>query len=325
MTRVAPSQVTTAAILGMGSVGAGWAALMLAKGIDLRAFDPMPEAEARAKRLITGSWPSLNALGKSALTDPPFGGLQFFETAEEAAAGADVIIEAVPEDLALKGPVIAAAETAGPEVPILSSAGGIPPSRLQAGCTNPDRVLVVHPFNPSHLIPLVEIVPGAATSAPIVAWARGFAEHLGKKPITLNAELPGHMVNRLQFALVREAVACLVNGIATPEDIDAAVRYGLAPRWLLQGALHTVGMAGGPGGMRGILDHAGPAMERWWAPSDGVAIDAATKEKLVAAAAELNQGAAFADWAAWRDSVLVEVLAGQSEADALRPGGDAHV
>ncbi|MEL6233046.1 MAG: 3-hydroxyacyl-CoA dehydrogenase NAD-binding domain-containing protein [Pseudomonadota bacterium] len=325
MSRVAPSEVTTAAILGMGSVGAGWAALMLAKGIALRAFDPMPDAETRAKRLITGSWPSINNLGQSGLAAPPFDGLRFFETAQEAAAGADVIIEAVPEDLDMKRPVIAAAETAGPEVPILSSAGGIPPSRLQEGCAHPERVLVVHPFNPSHLIPLVEIVPGAQTAPAVVAWARDFARHLGKKPITLNAELPGHMVNRLQFALIREAVACLVNGVASPEDIDAAVRYGLAPRWLLQGALHTVAMAGGPGGMHGILDHAGPAMERWWAPSEGIAIDAPTKDKLAAAAARLNQDAEFAEWAAWRDAELVSVLTRQAEADAQRPGGDAHV
>ncbi|MEM8729279.1 MAG: 3-hydroxyacyl-CoA dehydrogenase NAD-binding domain-containing protein [Pseudomonadota bacterium] len=319
MTRVAPETVARVAILGMGSVGAGWAALLLARGITVHAYDPGAAAEAKTQALITGAWPSIQALGFSQLDAPPLDNLAFHTDIAGTASGADVVIEAVLENLALKKQVISAAEVAGPHVPILSSAGGLPPSAMQADCQFPGRVLVAHPFNPSHLIPLIEVVPGAHTDADIVDWTCAFLRHLGKRPITIHAERAGHMVNRLQFALVREAIACLVDGVANAEDIDAAVRYGLAPRWLLQGGLHTVGMAGGPGGMGGILDHAGPAMQEWWTPSTDLSLDQATKAKLTEAATELNQGAGFEDWAAWRNSELVSVLNQQARSDATRP------
>lgn len=320
MKPVAPENVSQVAILGLGSVGAGWAALLLAHGAKVRAYDPGTGAPAKAKALIEVTWPSIRALELSGLDTPPLELLSFHKDIAGAAAGADAVIEAVIEDLALKQKVIAAAEVAGPNVPILSSAGGIPPSALQEDCQSPGRVLVAHPFNPSHLIPLVEVVPGAQTDPYVVDWTCGFLRGLGKQPIVINAERPGHMVNRLQFALVREAMACLIDGVASADDIDAAMRFGLAPRWLLQGGLHTVGMAGGPGGMQGILEHAGDAMQQWWRPSEHLTLDDATKAKLTKAATDLNKGADFEDWAAWRDSALVSVLNQQSRSDATRPG-----
>ncbi|MEM6896596.1 MAG: 3-hydroxyacyl-CoA dehydrogenase NAD-binding domain-containing protein [Pseudomonadota bacterium] len=321
MALIEPDAVKTVAVLGMGSVGSGWTALLLARGIAVRAFDPGAGAQATSEQLIAGAWPSLIELGHTKAATPPLDQLRFCATYDDALEGADVVFENVPEKLDLKHDVLRMADAAtGPETPILSSAGGISPTQMQEVCTHPERLAVVHPFNPSHLIPLVEIVPGEETSPETTAWATEFSLLLGKKPITLSREMPGHMVNRLQFALVREAISCLMDGVATAEDIDTAVRFGLAPRWLLQGGLQTVAMAGGPGGMYGILDHAGPAMETWWTPRSQVKMTHGVKQKMVKAAQELSDGAGFEDWVAWRDSHLVSLFSLQAQADAERPG-----
>ncbi len=308
------------AIIGMGSVGAGWASLLLAHGAAVQAYDPVDGAQARAKALITGCWPSLKLLGLTNEAAPPLDGLSFCSTIAETVQDAAVVIENVPEDLAVKKEVFAKADAAAPiDALLLSSAGGLAATDIQTACSHPERMLVMHPFNPSHLIPLVEIVPGKKTSPDAVARTLAFARSLGKQPVTVAREQSGHMVNRLQFALVREAIRCLIDGIATPRDIDAAVRYGLAPRWLLMGGLQTVALAGGPGGMRGILDHAGNAMEQWWAPGPDVTLTDAVKDELAGAAEDLGAGGDFEDWVAWRDKQLIAVLSLQSQAEYARP------
>lgn len=323
MTLHDPGSVRTAALLGMGSVGSGWATLLLAKGIQVRAFDPGHNARATAEKLITGAWPSLVKLKLSIEAEPPLGNVTFCDTVEDAALNADVVVENAPEKLALKQELLKAVDqVTGPDIPVLSSAGGIAPSLLQSVCLHPQRLAVMHPFNPSHLIPLVEIVGGEDTAPETVNWARDFALLLGKKPVVVTGEMPGHMVNRLQFALVREAMSCLVDGIATAEDIDTAVRYGLAPRWLLQGGLQTVAMAGGPGGMGGILNHAGTAMEEWWTPRKHLKLTEEVRKKLAEAAKDLSKGKGFEDWVAWRDAQLVEMFNLQAQADGTRPGRD---
>ncbi|MEL7027842.1 MAG: 3-hydroxyacyl-CoA dehydrogenase NAD-binding domain-containing protein [Pseudomonadota bacterium] len=321
MTTTNGHAIDTAAVIGMGSVGSGWAALMLAKGLRVRAFDPSPGAAERSKRLIDGAWPSLVQLGLTADATPPFEAVDFCETVDAAVQGVGVVLENVPENLSLKHEILSRTDAAAPPTAlILSSAGGIPTSELQSVCTHPERVVVMHPFNPAHLIPLVEIVPGKDTAPEATERAVRFAISLGKHPITLSKETPGHMVNRLQFALVREAIRCVIDGVASPHDIDAAVRFGLAPRWLLMGGLHTVALAGGPGGMRGILDHAGDAMQTWWATEDEFALTEDIKDQLVSAAEELSGGSDFEDWVSWRDSQLVALLGLQKDANLMRPG-----
>ncbi|MEM7568337.1 MAG: 3-hydroxyacyl-CoA dehydrogenase NAD-binding domain-containing protein [Pseudomonadota bacterium] len=317
MSATASSRV---AIIGMGSVGSGWAALLLAKGFQVNAYDPGEGAQSTAHALISGCWPSLAQLGLADGDQPPFEALSFAPSVEEAVRGCSVVIENVPEDLALKRDVFARADAAAPpDALLLSSAGGIAASDIQSVCRHPERMLVMHPFNPSHLIPLVEIVPGKQTSEEAAARTLAFARSLGKTPVTVSREQSGHMVNRLQFALVREAIRCLKDGVATPQDIDAAVRFGLAPRWLLMGGLQTVALAGGPGGMRGILDHAGQAMQQWWSPGDDIALTEELKEDLGSAADDLAGDADFEDWASWRDAQLIAVLGVQGQADNARP------
>ncbi len=320
-----PAAIRTVAVLGAGSVGASWTALFLAQGWQVLAHDPAEGAEARARQFVADAWPALRQLGVATTDAAPLDLLRFTASVAEAAAAADVVQENVPEKPELKAGVLAEADAAAaPGVPILSSTGGIPPSRMQEACRHPERLVVVHPFNPSHLMPLVEVVGGRHTDPALLEWAMGFARHLGKQPILLHAEASGHMTNRLQFALVREAVQCLLDGVASARDIDAAVRYGLGPRWALMGGLLTLHLAGGPGGMKGILDHAGPAIEEWWTPRAIPTFDDATKARLAEAAAEIADGHAVADWVRWRDSQLVEVVRLQQAGHATEPAGSRH-
>lgn len=319
-TYLAAREIQSVAVIGMGSVGASWAALFLAHGMRVMAHDSSSDAERRAQAFITDAWPALIKLGISRVNTPPFDRLRFVKTATEAALAADLVQENVPENPALKAVVLAELDAAAtPDKIIISSTGGIPPSQLQAHCTHPERFVVIHPFNPTHLIPLVEIVGGRYTSAEVVNWAMAFARHLGKQPIQLQAEASGHMTNRLQFALLREAIYCLLEGIASARDIDAAVRYGLAPRWALMGSIQTLHLAGGPGGMQGILNHAGKAIEEWWTPRGQPTFTPEVITKLVAASEEISAGHPVAAWTAWRDEHLVEVLKLQSSSQLREP------
>jgi carnitine 3-dehydrogenase len=315
-----PQEIKSVAVIGTGSVGASWAALFLAHDMAVVAFDPGPDAEQRTRDFIEAAWPALVELGVAQAPIPPLQKLSFVATAVEAARAADLVQENTPEKPELKARALAEIDAAAtPDKIILSSTGGIPPSQLQESCRHPERFVVAHPFNPSHLIPLVEIVGGKQTAPEVVEWAVEFARHVGKQPIRLNVEANGHMTNRLQFALVREAVHCLLEGVASARDIDAAVRYGLGPRWTLMGSLLTLHLAGGPGGMKGILDHAGSAIEEWWTPMSQPRLTSEVKQRLVNAAEEASAGQPIAEWTAWRDEQLVDVLKLQAASELREP------
>lgn len=319
-TYLRPQEIRSVAVIGTGSVGASWAALFLAHGMEVVAYDPSEGAEERARAFIADAWPALVELKIASEPKPPLGKLRFVESPAIAARAADLVQENTPEKPELKARVLAEIDGAAtPDKIILSSTGGIPPSQLQEACAHPERVVVVHPFNPSHLIPLVEVVGGKKTSPEVVQWALEFSRYVGKQPIQLNVEATGHMTNRLQFALVREAVSCLLEGIASAKDIDAAVRFGLGPRWMLMGSLLTLHLAGGPGGMKGILDHAGKAIEEWWTPMSQPHLTPETKARLVAASDEVADGQGIAAWVAWRDEQLVEVIKLQAASESREP------
>jgi 3-hydroxyacyl-CoA dehydrogenase len=151
-----------------------------------------------------------------------------------------------------------------PDVLLASSSSGLGPSAFQGGCRHPERVVVTHPFNPPHLIPLVEVVGGEQTCEAAVEAAMAAMTRLGRRPIRLNAELPGHVVNRLQAALWREAYHLVGRGVVSVADLDAAVASGPGLRWALLGPIATQHLSGGPGGLAHVLDHLGPPMTDWW-------------------------------------------------------------
>jgi carnitine 3-dehydrogenase len=298
--------VRTIGLLGMGSVGSGWAAIYLARGYDVLAHDPAPGAPERARLFLEATWPVLVQLG-AASESPPLDRLRFGSLAK--AASADLLHENAPEVLGVKQELYAAIEReAGESTIICSSSGGLKPSELQAGMREPSRLVVAHPFNPPHLVPLVEVLGGARTAPAVVDWTMRFMERLGKKPIRLEREMTAYLTNRLQFALLREAVHCVVEGVASPGAIDDALRYGLAPRWAAVGALMTLTLAGGPGGMPHVLDQFGDAIERWWGDLGQPTLTPEVRGKLVQAAAEITAGRPLPEWIERRDAKLVEIL-----------------
>jgi carnitine 3-dehydrogenase len=248
---IAPEDIRTVAVVGTGAIGTSWATLVLDRGLDVVATDPAPGAE---DRLLASLEPTRSA-----------GSVRFVADTVEAVAGADLVLESGPEQLELKRELFGLLDAATePDVLLASSSSGLPPSSFQRGCRYPERVLVTHPFNPPHLVPLVEVVGGADTSEEAVDSAMAVMRHLGKSPIRLRRELPGHVANRLQAALWREAYHLVGEGVVSVTDLDLAISSGPGLRWALLGPFATQHLSGGPGGLAHVLEHLGPPMVEWW-------------------------------------------------------------
>jgi carnitine 3-dehydrogenase len=272
-------------LVGTGSVGSGWAAIYIARGYEVIACDPAPDAEDRLRAFIADTWDALQRIGFATEKRVPEDNLSFAANAGAVAAYSDFVQENAPENLALKQNVYAEIEEAAPATLVIgSSTGGIPPTQLQAKMRHPERLIVCHPFNPPHLVPLIEIIGGEKTAPDVVDWALRFFTALGKKPIRVDKEVTAFLTNRLQFALLREAVHCVAEGIASPQAIEDAMRYGLGPRWAVMGALTTFTLAGGEGGMPHVLKIA-PELQKWMdACGTPQLTDPEVQKKLIAAA-----------------------------------------
>jgi 3-hydroxyacyl-CoA dehydrogenase len=223
------------AVIGTGVIGAGWAAFFLARGLDVAAFDPTPDSPVRLRRAIDEAWPALIRLGLDDAADPSR--LRVATSIADAVDGAEFVQESGPEDAALKQALFAEVDAAThPSAPIASSSSGLTPSQIQEMCTvAPERVLVGHPFNPVHLIPLVEVVPSPRTDPAVTGRCIDFYRSLGKRPVHVRREVPGHLANRLQAALWREAYSLVERGVASVADIDTAIAHGPGLRWALLG------------------------------------------------------------------------------------------
>jgi carnitine 3-dehydrogenase len=241
------------AIVGTGVIGASWAALYLARGFDVVASDPGPKAEANLRKYVQEAWSDLTAIGLSpgASRDR----LIFASSLAGAVAGADLIQENGPERPDFKMKLFADIDEAAPVTSIIaSSSSGITPSVMQAKCKHPERVLVGHPFNPPHLIPLVEVVGGAKTSPEYIQRAMAFYASIGKKPILLKKEIPGHVANRLQVALFKEVLYLIEQDVLSVADADAAVSWGPGLRWGIMGPSLQFHLAGGAGGIKHFFE-----------------------------------------------------------------------
>jgi len=249
---VAPEKVKRIGLVGTGTIGSAWAAHFLAQGLDVIATDPNPEAEKKLRTAIDNAWPSLEQLGlvKNASRDR----LRFTTSLDEALKDVDFIQESTPENNDIKDKVMSAiSKAARPDVVIASSTSNIIPTRLQAHCENPQRMIVGHPFNPVYLIPLVEVVGGQQTAPETILWAMEFYQHWGKTPLHCRTEIPGHLANRLQDALGNEAMRLVAEDIATTTEVDAALTTGPGLRWALMGTFMTGHLAAGEGGLRDAL------------------------------------------------------------------------
>ncbi len=246
---MANTQIRKVAIVGTGLIGASWASQYLARGLDVVATDPAPNAEADLRKRVDEAWELLTVIGLApgASCDR----LTFTADMKEAVSKADFVQENVPERLVLKARVFAQMdEVAPPDTILASSASGITMDAIQSSCKqHPERCVLGHPFNPPHVIPLVEVVGGAKTSEAVIERAMAFYASIGKKPIRLRKPLPGHVGNRLQAALYREILYLIQEGVLSVEDADIAVCYGPGLRWGVMGPSLQWHLAGGPGGI----------------------------------------------------------------------------
>jgi carnitine 3-dehydrogenase len=241
------------AIVGTGLIGASWAAQYLARGFDVIATDPAPNAEAGLRKCVDEAWGMLTVVGLTSGASRDR--LAFTPDLKEAVSKADFVQESVPERALLKSKVFALMDEAAPPDTILaSSASGITMDVIQSGCKHPERCVIGHPFNPPHIIPLVEVVGGAKTSEVVIERAMAFYASIGKKPIRLHKAVPGHVGNRLQAALYREVLYLVQQGVLSVEDADIAVSYGPGLRWGVMGPSLQWHLGGGSGGIRHFVD-----------------------------------------------------------------------
>ena len=242
------------AIVGAGVIGASWTAQYLARGFDVVATDPAPNAEDNLRKYVDEAWGLLTDIGLSpgAARDR----LSFTSNMKDALSKADFVQENGPERPDFKIKLFADMDDATPPDSIIaSSSSGITPSVMQSECKRPERVLVGHPFNPPHIIPLVEVVGGAKTSPEAIKQAMAFYASIGKKPIHLRKELPGHVANRLQAALYKEVMYLIQQGVLSVADADDAVSYGPGLRWGVMGPSLQWHLGGGAGGIKHFMEH----------------------------------------------------------------------
>ena len=251
------------AIVGTGVIGASWAAEYLAHGFDVIATDPAPNAEANLRKYVDEAWPALTAMGLSPKASRDR--LSFTLEMKSAVSQANLVQENGPERPDFKIKLFADIDAATPPDSIIaSSSSGITMSVMQSACKHPERCVIGHPFNPPHMIPLVEVVGGAKTSSETVQRAIDFYASIGKKPIHLRKEVVGHVANRLQAALYREVVNLIHLGVLDVTDADTAVCWGPGMRWGVMGPNLLFHLGGGAGGIKHFMDHLSGPLATWW-------------------------------------------------------------
>jgi 3-hydroxyacyl-CoA dehydrogenase len=252
------------AIVGTGVIGASWTALFLAKGLHVVATDVAPNAEGSLRKFVETAWPALKRLGLSPGASQS--NLTFTAALPQAVAGVDLVQENGPERIDFKRKLYGELdELLPPDVIIASSSSGLTMSDIQLGAaSHPERCVIAHPFNPPHLIPLVEIVGGAKTSEETIRRASEFYTSIGKKTVRLNKEVPGHVANRLQAALGREVYHLVADGVVSAADVDTALCWGPGLRWGIMGNMMLNHLGGGPGGIEHFLQQFTGPMTAWW-------------------------------------------------------------
>jgi 3-hydroxyacyl-CoA dehydrogenase len=295
-------------IIGTGVIGASWAALFLAKGLDVVATDIAPDAQDSLRHFVDAAWPALERLGLAPGASP----LRLVFTADLTVAlkGADLVQENGPERIDFKKQLYAQLDELLPsEVIIASSSSGLTMSEIQAGCpSHPERCVIAHPFNPPHLIPLVEIVGGAKTSEETIRRAAQFYTSLGKRTVRLHKEVPGHVANRLQAALAREVYHLVNEGVVSVADVDTALCWGPGLRWGIMGQVLLNHLGGGQGGMEHFLRQFTGPMTAWWKVLGSPHLSPELQQKLIEGVRAEVGARSIDDLAAERDEVLLGLL-----------------
>lgn len=291
-------RIARVAVIGSGVIGSGWVTAFLAHGLPVAVFDPAPDAPERVRAYVE------RAGGNPA-------GVTFHTDLAAAIVGADFVQENAPERIGMKAALFAELDALLPaDVIVASSTSSLPITQLAADCPVGARFVLGHPFNPVHLIPLIELGGGERTDPAAIDAAQALYVAMGKRPVRLEREVFGHIANRLASAMFREAVSLVASGTATVADIDTAIRYGPALKWVIQGQFTTFHTSGGDGGLAGFLEHFAPGIEQRWATmSDPDISSSALRAKLVEQMAAASGGRTVADIAAEQDRMLIALLA----------------
>jgi 3-hydroxyacyl-CoA dehydrogenase len=303
-----PKPIRRIAIVGTGVIGASWTTLFLAKGLQVVATDIAPNAEVSLRKFVETAWPALKRLGLSPGASQS--NLTFTSALAQAVAGTDLVQENGPERLDFKQKLYGQLdELLPPDVIIASSSSGLRMSEIQLGAaSHPERCVIGHPFNPPHVIPLVEIVGGTKTSEETIRRAKEFYTSIGKKTVHLKKELPGHVANRLQAALAREVYYLIAEDVLSAADVDTALSWGPGLRWGVMGNMMLNHIGGGPGGIEHFFEQfAGPMTASWKALGSPVLTPEVQKKLIDSVHAEVGSRT-IEELEAERDEVLFGLI-----------------
>jgi carnitine 3-dehydrogenase len=295
------------AIVGTGVIGASWAAYYLSRGFDVVATDPGPQAEASLRKYVDDAWSLLTQVGLSpgASRDR----LTFNADMSRALAEADWVQENAPERPDFKIKLFAQIDAATPPNSVIaSSSSGITMDVIQSGCKRPERCVIGHPFNPPHVVPLVEVVGGAKTSEATIGRAMAFYAGIGKKPVRLHKALPGHVANRFQAALYREVLYLVQQGVLSVADADVAVCYGPGIRWGVMGPSLQWHVGGGQGGIQHFMEHLMDPLEGMMKTLGTPEITPQLKQTVVDAVLKEAGGRSVEQLAREENSILIGLL-----------------
>ena len=307
--------VNRVAIIGTGVIGASWAALFLAKGLEVVATDVAPNAEASLKKFIEEAWPALSRLGLSPGASQA--NLEFTSDLPTAVERADFVQENGPERIDFKKKLYGQLDELLPaDVIVASSSSGLTMSEIQLGCSShPERCVIGHPFNPPHIIPLVEIVGGAKTSEDTIRRASEFYTKLGKRTVRLHKEVPGHVANRLQAALAREVYYLVAEGVVSVADVDTALCWGPGLRWGVMGQVLLNHLGGGMGGIEHFFAQFTGPVTAWWKVLGSPELTPEVQKKLIDGLHEEVGSRSIDELAAQRDEVLLGLLELRAKSD----------
>src|SRR5438552_5075456 len=296
------------AIIGTGVIGASWTALFLAKGLQVVATDVALNAEASLRKFVETAWPALKRLGLSPGASQS--NLSFTPALAQAIADADLVQENGPERIDFKQKLYGELDQMlPPDVIIASSSSGLTMSEIQKGArSHPERCVIAHPFNPPHLIPLVEIVGGAKTSEETIRRTTEFYTSIGKRTVRLNKEIPGHVANRLQAALGREVYYLVAEGVVSAADVDTALCWGPGLRWGIMGNMMLNHLGGGPGGIEHFFQQFTGPMTAWWKTLGSPVLTPEVQKKLTDSVHTEVGSRTIEELEAERDEVLLGLL-----------------
>ncbi|MFF7749124.1 3-hydroxyacyl-CoA dehydrogenase NAD-binding domain-containing protein [Streptomyces sp. NPDC007971] len=310
--------VQRVAIVGTGTIGASWATHYLVRGFDVTATDPAPTAETALRSYVEAAWDAAASIGLAPGASRER--LSFTADMRQAVADADLVQENAPERPELKVKLFAEIDDASPpDAIIASSSSGITMSTIQADCRHPERTVIGHPFNPPHIVPLVEVVGGTRTAPETVQDVMSFYAAIGKKPIHLKKELPGHVANRIQAALYREVVYLVQEGVLDVADSDDAVSWGPGLRWGVMGPHLLWHLGGGEGGIQHFMDTLMPRMVSSWQDLGTPDFTPELQETIVAGVLKEADSHSVHELAARRDAMLSALLAVRAQHDASAP------